>query len=61
MQLGEKVIHQGRVLVLRGLDPMSVSNAEAQVEDPRTGERFTVPLAELRTASGPRRGLEIAG
>ncbi|HET7566361.1 MAG TPA: hypothetical protein VFJ91_00085 [Gaiellaceae bacterium] len=50
MQLGEKVIHGGRVLVLRGLDPMSVADGRAEVEDPDTGKRVLVPLAELEPA-----------
>jgi hypothetical protein len=47
MQLGDEVIHDGRVLVLRGLDPMSVVDGRAEVEDPATGEWARVPIAEV--------------
>ena len=47
MQIGERVIYHGRVLVLCGLEPMSVPNRRAQVEDPVTGERFGVAYDEL--------------
>jgi hypothetical protein len=50
MEIGDDVIHDGRQLVLRGLEPMSVANGRAEVEDPRTGERFLVPRAELEPA-----------
>ena len=47
MRLGEHVIHDGRLLVLLGLDPMSVADGRAEVEDPETGARAFVPIAEL--------------
>jgi hypothetical protein len=47
MQIGDEVIYHGRVLILRGIEPMSVPTRRAEVEDPATGERFVVPLAEL--------------
>jgi hypothetical protein len=47
LRLGDEVIYHGRVLVLRGLEPMSVPTRRAEVEDPVTGERLVVPLAEL--------------
>ena len=47
MQIGDRVTHHGRVLVLVGLEPMSVPNRRAQVEDPATGERFEVAYDEL--------------
>lgn len=50
MQLGDEVIHEGRVLVLRGLDPMSVADGCAEVEDPATGEYARVPIAGLAPA-----------
>ena len=50
MRLGEEVIHDGQRLVLRGLDPMSVADGRAEVEDPETGERAFVPIAELSPA-----------
>jgi hypothetical protein len=50
MQIGDEVIHHGRVLVLRGIEPMSVPMRRAEVEDPVTGERLVVPLDELEPA-----------
>jgi hypothetical protein len=47
MNLGDIVIHDGRELVLRGLDPMSVAGGRAEVEDPTTHECWRVPIAEL--------------
>ena len=54
MQLGQKVIHDGRELVLRGLDPMSVIDGRAELEDPETGDRELVPIVEVEPA--PRAG-----
>ncbi|MGH3050295.1 MAG: hypothetical protein ACRDLK_09060 [Gaiellaceae bacterium] len=56
MKIGDKVIHDGRVFVLRGLDPMSVPEGRAEVEDPATGEHKLVPIAEIRP-SGPGGGV----
>ena len=50
MQLGDMVIHDGRELVLRGLDPMSVVDGRAELEDLETGERELVPIAEVEPA-----------
>ena len=47
MQIGDVVTYQERAYVLRGLDPMSVPNRCAQLEDPDTGELLSVPLAEV--------------
>jgi hypothetical protein len=52
MEIGDKVIYRGRVLVLLGHDPMSVPDRRAQVEDPETGARFDVPYDELAPAQG---------
>lgn len=57
MQLGDHVTLDGRALVLRGLDPMSVPDGRAEVEDPETGERFVVPASELEPAAPGARGL----
>jgi hypothetical protein len=58
MQLGSLVIHKGRPYYLRGLDPMSVSDRQAELEDAFTGARVSVPLAEVeergRRDLGPR-------
>jgi hypothetical protein len=53
LRIGDEVIYHGRVLVLRGLEPMSVPTRRAEVEDPVTGERLVVPLGELEPASPP--------
>ena len=50
MRIGDEVIYHGRVLVLRGLEPMSVPSRRAEVEDPATGERLVVPLDELESS-----------
>jgi hypothetical protein len=50
MQIGEKVIYRGQVLVLLGHEPMSLPDRRAQVQDPDTGERFDVAYDELAPA-----------
>jgi hypothetical protein len=60
MRIGDHVIHQGRVLVLLGHDPMSVPDRQATVEDPLTGEQFSVPLDELRPADPGAEGFDPA-
>jgi hypothetical protein len=47
MKIGELVTHEGRTYVFRGLEPMSVPNRRAELEDPETGERIVVPLDEV--------------
>ena len=47
MELGDLVIYQGRLYVLRGLDPMGLPDRCAELEDPHTGARLRAPLAEL--------------
>ena len=54
MRIGDPVSYHGRTLTLRGIDPMSVPERRAEVDDPDTGERFTVAFDELEEASpGP--------
>ena len=60
MRIGDYVIHQGRLLVLLGHDPMSVPARRAEVVDPHTGERFFVPLDELVPAPPEPRGFSPA-
>jgi hypothetical protein len=60
MRIGDQVLHHGRVFVLLGHDPMSVPNRLAQIEDPETGEKLVVPLAELEPASPEPRGFDPA-
>ena len=47
MNIGDPVLHRGRRYVLRGLDPMSVPDRQAFLEDPETGEQVTAPVDEL--------------
>jgi len=60
MRIGDRVIHQERVFVLLGHDPMSVPDRRAEVADPVTGERFSVLLADLRPADPDDEGLDPA-
>jgi hypothetical protein len=53
MQIGCDVIYMGRRYVLRGLEPMGVSDRRAEVEDPESGELLLVPVALLEEPSGP--------
>ena len=45
MKIGDPVLHQGRRYFLRGLDPMSVPNRRAMLEDAQTGEETTAPIS----------------
>jgi hypothetical protein len=47
MKIGDLVMYQGRPYYLRGLDPMSVPDRQAFLEDAFTGEECTAPVAEL--------------
>jgi hypothetical protein len=47
MEIGDLVTYQGRAYVLRGLEPMSVPDRRADLEDPETGEEISVPLTEV--------------
>jgi hypothetical protein len=47
MEIGDLVIYQDRAYVLRGLEPMSVPERRAELEDPETGSRLTVPFEEV--------------
>ena len=50
MRIGDPVTYQGRRYVLRGLDPMSVPDRRAELEDPETGKRIRVPISDLEPA-----------
>jgi hypothetical protein len=50
MRIGDLVTYDGAVYVLRGLDPMSVPDRLAELEDPATGERVRVPLSDVEEA-----------
>jgi hypothetical protein len=47
MEIGDLVTYKGRAYVLRGLDPMSVPDRRADLQDPDTGERLTVAFEEV--------------
>jgi len=47
MKIGDLVLHLGQHYYLRGLDPMSVSNRHAFLEDAVTGEETTAPVEEI--------------
>jgi len=60
MRIGDQVTYQGRVLVLLGHDPMSVTGRRAEVADPITGDRFFVPFDDLEPAPPGPEGLTPA-
>jgi hypothetical protein len=47
VEIGDLVTYRGKAYVLRGLEPMSVPDRRAELEDPETGEAVVVPLAEV--------------
>ncbi|HKR65733.1 MAG TPA: hypothetical protein VJZ00_18530 [Thermoanaerobaculia bacterium] len=47
MNIGDLIMYEGKQWILRGIDPMSVPNRRAELEDPDTGERVSVPLADV--------------
>jgi hypothetical protein len=52
MRIGERVNYDGRLYVVRGLDPMGVPERRADLEDVETGDRIRVPVAQLERAGG---------
>jgi hypothetical protein len=52
MEIGSLVTYQGRPYYLRGLDPMSVSDRRAELEDAFTHERISVPLDDVVDPKG---------
>jgi hypothetical protein len=53
MKIGDLVLHQGRQYYLRGLDPMSVPERQAFLEDASTGEARTAPMDEIEPEPPP--------
>ena len=47
MRIGDTVLYEGQEFILRGLDPMSVANRQAELQDPDTGEVIRVPLEDV--------------
>jgi hypothetical protein len=56
MAIGDLVLHCGRRYRLLGIDPMSVTDRCAELEDLETGEHVRVPVDEVETndANSPR-------
>ena len=50
MKIGDLVLYLGRNYYLRGIDPMSVPNRQAFLEDAQTGEDSTAPVEEIEPA-----------
>ena len=50
VHIGDKVLYEGRVYVLRGLDPMSVPDRTALLEDALEGGLVRVPLKDVEPA-----------
>ena len=59
MAIGDLVLYHGRRYYLRGLDPMSVSDRRAELEDADTGEVLRVPLDEVETLDERRANDEV--
>lgn len=47
MEIGTRVLWNGRVYYLRGWDPMGVPDRRADLEDAETGEHAVAPLEEV--------------
>ena len=47
MKIGDLITYEGKRWILRGIDPMSVPDRRAELEDVDTGERISVPLADI--------------
>ncbi len=60
MQIGDEVIYRGRLVRLLGLEPMSVPDRRAQVEDRETGEPFAVAYDELEEPWPSSQGFDPA-
>jgi hypothetical protein len=52
MKIGDLVSYEEKLYVLRGVEPMSVSDRKAELEDPASGERLRAPCAEVEEAPG---------
>jgi hypothetical protein len=60
VNIGDQVLYLGRVYVLRGLDPMSVPNRAALLEDGFEGRLVRAPLNEVEPVEN-RAGFESEG
>ena len=50
MRIGDLVTWSGRRYVVRGVDPMGLSERRVDLEDAETGELVRVPVAEVDPA-----------
>jgi hypothetical protein len=55
VELGHVVTYRKRAYYLRGLDPMSVDDRRADLEDLLTGVRISVPLEDVEEGEPPDR------
>jgi hypothetical protein len=51
MEIGEVLNYEGRTYVLLGMEPMSVPDRKAELQDAETGEIVSVPCAVLAQSS----------
>ena len=51
MEIGEVLNYDGRAYVLLGLQPMSVPDRRAELEDTETGEVVSIPCSLLAQSS----------
>lgn len=52
MRIGDVVSHNGRPVVLLGVEPMSVPERSARVRDVASGDEYDVPYDELEEGEG---------
>ena len=50
MEIGDLVTWNGRRWIVRGFDPVSVTERTVALEDPDTGERVNAPLRDVTEA-----------
>jgi hypothetical protein len=55
MAIGDHVLYLGRRYKLLGIDPMSVTDRRADLEDLETGEHVRAPLDEVEPGDGSDR------
>jgi hypothetical protein len=51
MEIGKVLTYDGRTYVLLGMEPMSVPDRRAELEDTETGEVVRVPCSHLAQSS----------
>lgn len=53
MKIGEIVTYEDRAYILCGLEPMSVPDRRAELEELESGERVSVPVKDVSEGPGP--------